>query len=40
MHLLKYNEIDHKTHFTVGANSYMFQHQRAVLRKFINDIGS
>jgi len=31
MHKLKYNKIDHKTHFMPGANPYMFLHQGDVI---------
>ena len=27
MHSLKYNKTDHKTHFILRANCYMFRHQ-------------
>jgi hypothetical protein len=38
MRWLKYNKTDHKTHFISDANSYMFRHQVAIFREFINRI--
>jgi hypothetical protein len=38
MHYLKYNKTDHKTHFILGVNFYMFWHQGAIIREFINSI--
>ena len=35
MHSLKQNKTDHKTHFILGANCYMFWHQSAIFREFI-----
>ena len=32
-----YNTTDHKTHFMSGVNCYMFRHQGAINREFIND---
>jgi len=40
MHYLKYDETDHKIHFTAGANSYMFRNHGVIIRKFINNKGS
>jgi len=40
MRQLKYNRKGYKTHFISGANSYMFRHQGAITRKFINNEGS
>jgi hypothetical protein len=37
MQQLKYNKIDNKTHFIPGANCYMFQHQDAIIREYINN---
>jgi hypothetical protein len=37
MHLLKYSETDRKIPFIIGANCYMFRHQDAVSREFINN---
>jgi len=39
MHYLKYNKIDHNTHFISGANSSMFRHQDAIIRKFFSNRG-
>ena len=39
MHQLKYNKIYHKTHFISGVNSYMFQHQGAIIRECISNKG-
>jgi len=39
MHQLKYNQIYHKTHFISDANSYMFQHQDAIIRECISNNG-
>ena len=39
MHKLKYNKTDHKTHFTSGANIYMFQHQGAINGEFFSNKG-
>jgi len=37
--LIKYNKADQKIHFISGANSYMFRHQDAIIREFINNKG-
>jgi len=39
MHHLKYNKTDHKTHFILGVNFYVFQHQGAIIREFTNSMG-
>jgi len=39
IHYLKYNKTDHKTHFILGVNFYMFQHQGDIIRQFINSTG-
>jgi hypothetical protein len=36
-HWLKYSKTDHKIRFTLGLNSYMFRHQGAIFREFINN---
>jgi hypothetical protein len=35
MNKIKYNKTDHKKHFILGTNCYMFRHQDAILREFI-----
>jgi hypothetical protein len=35
MQQLKYNKANHKTHFILGVNAYMFRHQGAIFREFI-----
>jgi hypothetical protein len=37
MHKLKYNKTDHKTHFILSNNSYMFRHQGPVVKEFHKD---
>jgi hypothetical protein len=37
IHDLKYNKTTHKIHFILGANSYMFRYQGAILMEFINN---
>jgi hypothetical protein len=37
--LFKYNKIDYKTHFLLGANFYMFQYQGSIIREFVNNKG-
>ena len=37
--LIKINNIDHKTHFLSGANSYMFRHQGAIIRELLSNKG-
>jgi len=39
MHQLKYNKTDRKIYFTLDINSYMFRHQAAIFREFINNKG-
>jgi len=39
MHQLKYNKTDHKIHFTLHVNPYVFRHQAAIFREFINNKG-
>jgi len=40
MEELKHNKTDHKAHLISDANSYMFRHQGAIIREFINNKGS
>ena len=35
-----YSETDLKIHFTLSDNSYMFRHQGAIFKEFINSKGS
>jgi len=37
---LNYNTTNHKIHFILGTNYYMFRHLGAILREFINNRGS
>jgi len=39
MHYLRYNKTDHKTHFILGVNFYMFRQQGTIIREFINSMG-
>jgi hypothetical protein len=34
MNKLKYNKTNHKTHFILGTNSYMFRHLNFIFRDF------
>jgi hypothetical protein len=36
---LIYNIKDNKTHLISGVNAYMFRHQGAIIREFINNEG-
>jgi len=36
---MHYNTIEYRTHFISGANSYMFQHQGAIIRECISNKG-
>jgi hypothetical protein len=37
MNQLKDNQVDSKTHFISGVNSYMFGHQGVTIKEFINN---
>jgi hypothetical protein len=39
MNHLEGNKVDSKTHFVSGANFYMFRHQGATIKEFINNKG-
>jgi hypothetical protein len=39
MHYLRYNKTDHKTHVILDVNFYMFWHQGAIIREFIDSMG-
>jgi len=34
---LNHSKIDHKAHFTSGANCHMFRHQGATVREFLSN---
>jgi hypothetical protein len=37
--LFKYNKIDYKTHFVLGANFDVFHYQASIIREFVSNKG-